>query len=424
MKGTSMREVRVGALVLAAIAALFAFVGMAGGGPGFLASRRGIDVIFRDGQGLRVGSPVRVAGIDAGRVTGLELVPVDGTLRARVRLSVPNDLAARLKADLKITIQASLTGQSLINIVDSGRSEQPLVPGQVVAGVETTFFDPVLEQVGLGPVERSHLSHTIAEVRQTVDAAGPRLRTILAELQQTSSELRQTAETARPAVAMTVGRIGELTEKIDTAQFDATLKRITNLVGHTEAILNENRPVIQATLAQVNGLTGDLRGVVQRDVPKVVATVDGFNQTRGKVDQVLAQANVVVTQGAEMLTVNHANIDRTVANVRDATDYGNKLVQKLYGNPFYLSPFYKPTKEDIAAQDVYDAANSFMLGAKELKDTITAIQALRTAKSMDQMTESEQKAYQALINRAWQLETQMQQTSQTLAAGLRNSSRR
>ena len=46
-------------------------------------------------------------------------------------------------------------------------------------GVETSFFDPIIEQVGLGPVERNHLSHTIAEVRQTVDSIGPRLRQML-----------------------------------------------------------------------------------------------------------------------------------------------------------------------------------------------------------------------------------------------------
>ena len=32
--------------------------------------------------------------------------------------------------------------------------------------------------------------------------------------------------------------------------------------------------------------------------------------------------------------------------MRDATDWGDKLVQKIYANPFVLSPFYKPTPED------------------------------------------------------------------------------
>ena len=40
-------------------------------------------------------------------------------------------------------------------------------PGSRFPGVESSFFDPIIEQVGLGPVERNHLSHTIAEVRQT-----------------------------------------------------------------------------------------------------------------------------------------------------------------------------------------------------------------------------------------------------------------
>jgi phospholipid/cholesterol/gamma-HCH transport system substrate-binding protein len=423
MSRASAREIRVGLIVVLALAGLLGFVALAGGGPGFLAHRRTIDVIFRDGQGIRAGSPVRVAGVDAGRVTAVELTPVEGVLRARVRLSVPADLAARLRADLKITIQASLTGQSLINIVDSGRSEQPLVPGQVVAGVETSFFDPVLEQVGLGPVERSHLSHTIAEVRQTVDAVGPRVRAILASLQDTAAQVRETAEAARPAVEAASGRVEEVARRIDAAKIEDTLNRIHLLVAHSESIVAENRKVVQMTLATIQQLASGVNGVIARDGPKVEALLTGLGGTRDRVDKLLTQTTVVAAQGSELLTANRVNLDRTVSNVRDATDYGNKLVQKLYGNPFYLSPFYKPTKEDLHAQEFYDTASTFMLGARELKDTVTALQAMQ-AKPMNQMTASEQNAYQQLFNRAWQLESQLQQSSQGLAEGLRTSTRR
>ena len=170
---TAKREVLVGGVVVAAIVGLLVLLTMAGDGPGYLAPRRTIDVVFRDGQGIREGSAVRIAGIDAGRVNDIDLIEYDGALRARVRISLPVRLAKKLKQDVKITIQPSLTGQSRINIVSSGRSGVELVPSQVVQGVESTFFDPILEQVGLGPVERTHLSHTIAEVRRTVDATGP-----------------------------------------------------------------------------------------------------------------------------------------------------------------------------------------------------------------------------------------------------------
>ncbi len=196
---TSIREVRVGLIVLAGIGALIGLVVLAQGGPGFLAPRRTIDVVFHDGQGVRVGSPVRVAGIDAGRVTAIELAEVEGVLCARVRLTVPAEIAERLKQDVQITIESGLTGQSVVNVINSGHSTVALVPGQIVQGVESSFFDPILEQVGLGPVERKHISHMVAEVRQTLDEAAPRLRAVLGSLQETTGDIRQTVATSDPA---------------------------------------------------------------------------------------------------------------------------------------------------------------------------------------------------------------------------------
>ena len=78
-----------------------------------------------------------------------------------------------------------------------------------------------------------------------------------------------------------------------------------------------------------------------------------------------------------MLTRNRADIERTVANVRDATDWADKLVQKIYANPFVLSPFYKPTPEDIRIQAVYDTAQVFTKGAQELHDLVKTLDAIQ-----------------------------------------------
>ena len=53
----SGREIRVGLVVVVALAALMGLLAMAGGGPGFLADRRQIDVDFKNGQGIRPGQP-------------------------------------------------------------------------------------------------------------------------------------------------------------------------------------------------------------------------------------------------------------------------------------------------------------------------------------------------------------------------------
>lgn len=94
-------------------------------------------------------------------------------------------------------------------------------------------------------------------------------------------------------------------------------------------------------------------------------------------------------QSAQILTVNRARHRSDHIECRDATNNSNMLVQKLYGNPFYLSPFYKPTKEDIASQEFYDVASTFMNGARRSCDAVTALQAMRDGKSMTQMTTAE-----------------------------------
>jgi phospholipid/cholesterol/gamma-HCH transport system substrate-binding protein len=420
MSRAPMREVRVGLAVVAGLVALVGLLVTASGGPGFLTSRRTVDVAFRDGQGIRVGSPVRVAGIDAGRVAAVELAEVDGALRAKLRLSLPADLADRLKVDAKVTIQASLTGQGCVNIVSAGKSAVALVPGQLLHGVETTLFDPILDQVGLGPVERSHLSQTIGQVRQTVEAAAPRLRQILASLQETTGNLREMAEKLRPSVEATAGHVEGLARRLDDAKVEEAIQKLHALTVHAEAILAENRPALRDLLSAGRDLTVSLQDVVAQDRPKVVALLEGFNGTRARVDQVLDQTRVITTQGAEVLTAHRADLERTIANVKDATDYGDKLVQKIFGNPFYLSPLYKPTRADLQAQEFYDVSINFLHGARELNDAVKSLKAMQSRP----MSAAERDAYQQLFTRAWNLLGPLQQTSAQLAEGIKSSSPR
>src|SRR5271167_3661287 len=114
---SSVREIWVGLIVIVAVAGLIGLVGLASDGPGFLAQHKTIDVVFRDGQGIRVGSPVRVAGLDTGNVIDLDLVEVEGTLRARVRISLPANLIKKMRQDVKVSITQGLTGMSHVNIV-------------------------------------------------------------------------------------------------------------------------------------------------------------------------------------------------------------------------------------------------------------------------------------------------------------------
>ncbi len=58
---TSIRDVTVGLIVIAGLMGLLASWDWLATAPGFSRPKKSIDVVFRDGQGIRVGSPVRVA---------------------------------------------------------------------------------------------------------------------------------------------------------------------------------------------------------------------------------------------------------------------------------------------------------------------------------------------------------------------------
>jgi phospholipid/cholesterol/gamma-HCH transport system substrate-binding protein len=416
----SMREILVGLVVVVTLVLLLALFGLAEGGPGFLTARRTIDVVFRDGQGLRVGCPVRVAGLDAGRVADIDLTEIEGTLWARVKIALPTALANKLRQDVKITIQSSLAGQSRVNVVSSGKSSVALVSGQVVRGVESTMFDPIIEQCGLGPEERGHLTHMIAEVRQTVDAVVPRVRQILGTLQETAVGFRDSADTMRPALEATAGYVQELAKRINasTPRIEAALARLDTMTLQADRMLTENRPNVQASLASVRDLTATVNDVLAKDRPKVEKLLEDVSVTRARADRVLYQSDVIAEQLVLLLTKNRANLERTMSNVRDATDWGDKLVQKLYGNPFFLSPFYKPTPEDVRAQAAFDTAQVWVKGAQELKDMLTTLDALMARAST---AEQRQEIVQVQQNLRVMYD-RLNQTSQLLAESLKNQS--
>ncbi len=414
---TSMREVWIGLLVLSALAGLLGLVGMASDGPGFLAPQKTIDVVFRDGQGIRVGSPVRIAGLDAGNVVDLALVEVEGTLRARVRLSLPTSLLKKLKQDVKVTIAPGLTGMSHVNVVASGASDVALVPGQTVQGVESSFFDPIIEQVGLGPQERNHLKHTISEVRQTVDAVGPRVRQILASFEDASVNVKDMVEALRPPVESTMGHVEDLTKRIGATspQIEATITRLDMITRLVELVLSENRENLKATVASVKDVTGSAKDIVTTNRPKIDRVIEGVDMLAARTNRVMYQADVLVSQGVQIVTAGRADIDRSISNVRDATDWADKLVQKIYTNPFVLSPFYKPNNEDLRVQTVYDTAQVFSKGAQELHDAAKTLDAIQTKPSSPE----QQQEVLRLQQRVLTLTEGLGQTSQLLAEGLK-----
>lgn len=415
-------ELAVGLVLVVALLAFVALLVKAGTGPGFLSARREIDVIFVDGQGLRAGSPVRIAGLDVGQVIDVDLAELDGMLLARVRVSLPEALAAKLRKDTKITIQSNITGQNCVNVIAAGTAGESLAPGQVVRGVETSFFDPILKEVGLGPAERSDISRSIAQVREAIDQAKPKILMALTNVSETTATLNAVAAGAGPSVQEAVDHAKELSKRLEmqAPRIESALARVDDLVTQANGMVHQARPDLLDAIGNVRDLSADVKDAVRDERPKIAKLLDGLEPIRARLERVLYNGEVVTGQSAEMMVSSRANVERAVANVRDATDWADQLVQKIYGNPFVLSPFYKPKPEDIRAQAVIDTARVFTKGAKELGDLVKTMEGMQKAT----MSEERRQEFDQLYRRATALMDWLTRTEQQLAEGLRAQSRR
>jgi phospholipid/cholesterol/gamma-HCH transport system substrate-binding protein len=96
---------------------------------------------FDSVQGIEVGTPVKIQGVDVGKVLDIQLYPKKGVVH--VRFSIPRDLS--LFSDVKVSIVGeSFLGKKIV-AVDPGAKKEILDPKKTI--YHTTCADGSLESL-------------------------------------------------------------------------------------------------------------------------------------------------------------------------------------------------------------------------------------------------------------------------------------
>ena len=163
--------------------------------------------------GLQAGTRVRVAGMNAGEVTAID-VPPRPSLPFVVRMRIRSDLAHLVRADSVAGVQTDgLVGSAFVQIGPGSDGAAPAPPGGRIRGSDPVelsdvlaetratltsfrvFVDDVSDDVS-GAVQ--HLTHTVDEVNEFIDEVGSSVTTITASVHQTIGEgqriLRETGD--------------------------------------------------------------------------------------------------------------------------------------------------------------------------------------------------------------------------------------
>jgi len=264
-------QLKVGLTVLVASATLAVLIFLMSGTGGFLSHKILLRSYFDDASGLRVGAPVRLAGVDIGNVTAVRVVPEKEKqltpVEVTMKVSTKYHYALR-KDSVTLLSTAGVLGETYIDI-DSSTAKLPEVQeGDVLPSREVPDFSDMV-RAGQGTL-------------QNMDALLKRLDRIIAFVESGQ------------------GSVGK-------AIYDPTLyNRLNSTVNEFQNLINE--------VTQGGGTLGkllsddELYRRANGTIDKLNTVIDDLNAGKGSAGKLLKDPEL------------YNNANATVANVKKLTD--------------------------------------------------------------------------------------------------------
>lgn len=321
-------ELKIGVMALAALALTALLVIAVGGASGFAWERYSLRTNFANVQGLKSGAIVRVAGVEVGKVTKVELA---GT-GVDVHLSIKKENQSRVTTESFASIGAmSLLGEPLID-VSPASTGTPLKDGDTIkAKRPAAQLADVAETANQGIVEATAL---LTDIRAGKGSLG-KLFTDDALYRQLNAFV-ESANAVTASINRGRGTLGKLTT--DSKVYDELQLSLTNLREMTR---------------KINAGEGSLGQLLQDDK---LAT--SLTATSGNFEQVSARLNRNDNSAGKLLTEKelYDRLNSTVARL-------DELTKNLNGGQGTAGQL-------LHNKEMYDNMNS---AAKELKELIAAI---------------------------------------------------
>ena len=308
--------------------------------------------------GIKSGGKVRVAGMDAGTVTRID-VPLRPDEKFRVYFRIIETLHPMVRQDSLVTIQTDgLLGNKYLEI-DAGSADSPLSPnGSIIRSKEPFELGDLMEEIagvvkqvnGIMTGVREQLVSTLSELEGTaksanllIQGADPQVKSILKSADKISANLSQIAA----GIQEGKGTVGALfkdkelyaslkrsADKTESAvenlrEASAGAKKIVTRVEASEIV-----PEVQKTLHNLQQITQQVKDAV--DKFQSASGEDGIGESLQRVLADTHEAMADLADNTEAL--KHNFFFRGFFNKRGFFDLG-ALTTPEYKNPAFGKGF-------------------------------------------------------------------------------------
>ena len=282
--------------------------------------------------GLKPGDPVRVGGVDQGRVNAIRFIAGDGQRVPHMEVQFTLPTKYDLRGDATVAVEQALTGAANLNLTDFGR------------GVPWTAGAPL----------DGHPSAI-----DTLYAVAPELKALVADVR---------------------AKVGPAYDRYDKtlANADAAVIEAKKSAAAFTDFLGGSGPDLRGTLANLNKATDTINVRLPRALDKAEAFVDETKQTVAEArDAVkdarlaMASARDTISDAHAILTRNRSRIDNILSSARETANNLEGASAEIRRSPWRL--LYKPSENEVGNLALYDATRQFARAAAQLNDAAGAV---------------------------------------------------
>ena len=276
-------QIRVGIVVIAAVAVVVCLVGLFGLG---FRQQYTLEAVFPTAPGVAPDTPIRKNGVLIGRVEKVELIDPEGV---RVTMKIDSNRPLR-KSEVPVIGTASLFGDAVVEFVP--KDEGVFVPDVYEDG--STIPVGLVQRNPLEALDMAvRLEDDIRQALKSVEEAGQSVQTIAERVQavQVDDTIKELNTTMR--------KVGDAAEGINTTatKFQAVADDAQTTVGEVKAAASEFR----TTAAGIRDMTDEAKKL-SADIQTTSAEIRGaarqinevFAENRTQIERILAKSELAV----------------------------------------------------------------------------------------------------------------------------------
>ena len=278
------KELRVGAVILLALAVIVATVFSIGGQKKLFGGKTAYKILFTSTSGLFEGDPVVLMGVEVGNVTNVGFPKEMDEARILVEINVMNEVAPRIRKDTRARLaSASIVYGKIVQLSMGSHAEEPIPPNGYILADEQSTFGSIMDSTTLAMEE---IRSVFSKINRGDGMVGMFMNETL-EMRETLHNL----SLASKRLADVLGRIDEGRGPLavlmsDSVGFHETVDEIQRMSTDLEEVTTHLRGTQSVFGRLINdetygkGLTDDLSSAL-KSLASITAKIDTGRGTLG-----------------------------------------------------------------------------------------------------------------------------------------------